>query len=971
MKYSAMILSGLIIVGGLVVGCAASSEARIKAIGEISGQGKLDEAKAEFIKLLKTDPKCVKAHYELGGIYRALNDNANANTEFNTALNIDPTFYDAYYELWDMELENAKAEPVKTEAKTSIKARLDKLLGSAKPTDKLYALAFEIYDKIDEKAKSEEVKQLFLSKFPDSDKMDDVGQTAFEQMLAATQGENRPKRAPLGEAFVRDFPRHKMTDIVYRFLLGYYWKEAKPPDPETVSSPHWGLNQPIADGLGAKVRQYAGAWTASKPESPLALGTSALVYAELNIDIDQAVKWANDAVKYIMKDAPTLAEWGQSDKKPVWYYEWQFTDEIRPFQTLDTLGWVYFKKGDLSQAEKYINQAMQYEDFHSRIWYHLGKVYEAQGKLDEALDALCHSLISRNDVPDAPTAINELLKKKFPDIRTQPLRAGAVQPPVGAGHGTPDALADKFQQLPRDLATKAGIPFFTEVTTETGLAKVSGRGVAWGDYDNDGRQDILFNGSYLWRNKGDGTFEDVTAQAKLTGGYGSGVWADYNNDGFLDFFAFGDADALWKNNGDGTFTNVTAEVNPKMSDGYPTLAVGWGDYDRDGFVDLYVANYERPFGVGNPDFLWKNIKGERFEDVTASAGVVPTKNMCGRGVNWGDYNNDGWLDIFVSNYRLNPDFLWKNNGNGTFTNVAREVGVEGKPVNNAYGHTIGSEWADYDNDGNLDLFQANLAHPRYITFSNMSYLLHNNGASRCPEGIRGAPLVSIGAPEYHFTECRRESGIRYEETHSDAAWGDFDNDGLLDLYIASCYPNVPSFLYRQSPKGKFTDVTWLTGTRATDTWGCTWADYDNDGDLDLMVCEQGKVHLFRNEMISNTVIASEPKGGARQSHNWLEVKLVGKDCNKSAIGARLILKTKPQGEIPIISLSVLNKPGRSSQQYMREVEGGKGAGNQNSLVQHFGLGDYNGKLDLSVRWPCGKTTTHQVEPNKIVTIQEP
>ena len=925
MKYSAFILAILIIVGGLAfVGCAASSEARIKAIGEISGQGKLDEAKAEFIKLLKTDPKCVKAHYELGGIYRALNDNSKAVMEFVTTLAIDPTFYDAYYELWDMKLEKAKAEPAKTEAKASIKTSMDKLLGSAKPTDKLYALAFEIYDKIDEKAKCEEVKQLFLSKFPDSDKMDEMGQSVFEQMLAATQGENRPKRGPLGEAFVRDFPRHKMTDIVYRFLLGYYWKEAKPPDPE-------------------KVKQFAGAWTASKPESPLALGTSALVYAELNIDIDQAVKWATDAVKYIMKDAPSLAEWGKSDQKPVWYYEWQFTDEIRPFQTLDTLGWVYFKQGDLAQAEKYINQAMQYENFHSRIWYHLGKVYEAQGKSDQALDALCHSLISRNDVPDAPTAINELLKKKFPNI-------------------TPEALAEKFKQLPRDMATKAGLPFFTEVTTETGLAGVAGSKMAWGDYDNDGWQDILFNGSMLWRNKGDGTFEDVTAKAKLAGGYGGGIWADYNNDGWLDFWAFGDADALFKSNCDGTFTNVTAEVNPKLSDGYPTLGAGWGDYDRDGFVDLYAANYERPFGVGNPDFLWKNIKGERFEDVTASAGVVPSKDRCGRGVNWGDYNNDGWLDIFVSNYRLNPDFLWKNNGNDTFTNVAREVGVEGKPVNNAYGHTIGSEWADYDNDGNLDLFQANLAHPRYITFSNMSYLLHNNGG-----------------PDYHFTECRCSSGIRYEETHSDVAWGDFDNDGLLDLYIASCYPNVPSFLYRQFPKGKFTDVTWLTGTRATDTWGCTWADYDNDGDLDLMVCEQGKVHLFRNEMISQQTASK---------HNWLEVKLIGKDCNRSAIGARLtlILETKPPVNriegIPLISPLII-----PTRQYMREVEGGKGAGNQNSLVQHFGLGMFFSKLELeetvsgkanrlahielTVRWPCGRTTTHSVEPNKIVTISEP
>ena len=139
-----------------------------------------------------------------------------------------------------------------------------------------------------------------------------------------------------------------------------------------------------------------------------------------------------------------------------------------------------------------------------------------------------------------------------------------------------------------------------------------------------------------------------------------------------------------------------------------------------------------------------------FEDVTKSVGLELSKGQA-RHIAWGDYNNDGWLDIFVSNYRLNPDFLWKNNGNGTFTNVAREVGVEGKPVNNAYGHTIGAEWADYDNDGNLDLFQANLAHPRYITFSNMSYLLHNNGLSAVTN------TAQAGAPDYHFTECRKDS----------------------------------------------------------------------------------------------------------------------------------------------------------------------------------------------------------------------
>jgi hypothetical protein len=272
-------------------------------------------------------------------------------------------------------------------------------------------------------------------------------------------------------------------------------------------------------------------------------------------------------------------------------------------------------------------------------------------------------------------------------------------------------------------------------------------------------------------------------------------------------------------------------------------------------------------------------------------------------VNWGDYDADGVLDIFVSVYRLQPNCLWHNRGDGTFTEEAQAAGVQG--VNEGggqYGHTIGSQWMDFDNDGDLDLFSANLAHPRFIDFSDKSMLLENSGP-----------------PDFLFTDVREGSGIIYQETHSEPAWGDYDNDGLVDLYLTDVYVGQLSELYRQLPGGTFEDVTYPTGTTVDNGWGAAWADIDDDGDLDLV-----SRRLFRNDL---------PAG----SH-WLEVHLEGTTSNRAAIGARVDVVC---GDL---SLS-------------RQVEGGKGTTNQSSLTLHFGLGDCAGDASLSVTWPSGLTET--------------
>ncbi|MFA5794230.1 MAG: FG-GAP-like repeat-containing protein [Candidatus Brocadiia bacterium] len=915
MKHLALLMSAL-----LLAGCAAKpapvaqkpkplspAEMKIKAITDLYKQNKLDQAQTACEELLKAEPSNAAAHYERGNIWQYRDNDDMALVEFRKAIELDPSFYDAQRDIWYMELAKAADDNAKAELKSRIKEKAAAIISKGRPSDKLYSFGFYAYNMSGEPEKAEQMKTSLVSGYPDSEELDGVGNEVFENILAATQGANRPKRAPMCESYIKDFPNGSRTDYAYRFLLGFYWKD-----------------QPDA----GKVKTYARMWVAARPQYPLALSTSARVCAEMGVELDQAAKWATAAVKYMDQSFPSLDEWTKrSDKKPFWLYEWQFADEAKPFDILDAAAWVYFKKGDFAWADSYMSQALKYENFHSRLWYHQGKIFQAQGKTDLALDALARSLIARNDIPEVPTAIKELLKAKHPNLS--------------------DAEIDqRYQGLGKEMAAKHGLPYFTDITAEAGLSASLGRKVAWGDYDNDGLQDLLINGFVLWHNNGDGTFTNVTTAAKLSGENTGGVWADYNNDGWLDFFSSGGADSLWKNNGDGTFTNVTEAVNPRLNDGHPTEGTGWGDYDRDGYVDLYAANYENPFSVGTPDFLYKNEKGLTFKDVTAEAGITPPKNMCGRGVNWGDYNNDGWPDIFVSNYRLNPDFLWKNNGNGTFLNVARETGVEGTPVQGAYGHTIGSEWADYNNDGNLDLFQANLSHPRYITFSNMSYLLRNNGA-----------------PDYRFDERRAQAGIRYEETHTEPAWGDFDNDGLLDLFITSVYVNMPSFLYKQVSPGQFEDITWLTGVRISDGYGCAWADFDNDGDLDLIAGENAnKIHFFRNETISKA---------ATNNNNWLEVKLIGADCNTAAIGARLTLKVTTIPRVPILSeIPILSAP-PSAEQLTREVQGGKGTTSQHSLVQHFGLGNRAGPQALSVRWPCGRVTEHLVEPNKITTIKEP
>jgi len=555
--------------------------------------------------------------------------------------------------------------------------------------------------------------------------------------------------------------------------------------------------------------------------------------------------------------------------------------------------------------------------------YHftLGQALENLGQYDDALDEYLAALLTggrQNRWPArADTAARRLFDAQF---------AG------GMGGGT---LLD----YARGRVRYDG-PVFTDVTVECGLDGRSESRVAWGDYDGDGWDDLLLNGRVLMVNRTDGMFTDVTKVAGIGGtGTNGGVWADIDNDGDLDFYATSGAtsgeqtDRLWINRGNGTFEDGTESAGG-MTDNYTTEGAAWGDFDADGLVDLYLASYERPrtetfkeYGVGFPDILYRNEGGGVFVDVSEEAGLVPPfgEHLAGRGVNWGDYDNDDDLDIFVSNYRLQENLLWRNEGDGTFTNVAPALGVSGRETDGWWGHTIGSEWGDYDNDGDLDLASANLAHPRYIEVSDMSMLLRNEGP-----------------PSWSFTDTRAAAGIKYAETHSDPAWCDIDADGDLDLFITSIYQNCGTFLYRNVGRGHFEDITWLAGVRSFNGWGCAVSDYDLDGDLDIAVGSGSGFRLFRND---------GPAGGERGNHTLL-VRAVGTTSNASGIGARVTVKGAKGAQI-------------------REVQGGKGTTSQHSLSVFFGLGSDRGPVDVEVRFLGGATVVlEDVDVDRQIVVRE-
>ena len=524
--------------------------------------------------------------------------------------------------------------------------------------------------------------------------------------------------------------------------------------------------------------------------------------------------------------------------------------------------------------------------------------------------------------------------------------------------------------LPLAAAAEDALPVFTDATAESGIdfkqsygdfkltniVEGTGSGAAFFDYDGDGHLDLyLPNGCWLkevndnrgrslrdkltntlWKNNGDGTFTDVTEQAGVGDrGYGVGCSAaDYDADGDLDLYVLNyGPNVLYQNNGDGTFTDATKQAGlgcPMWS-----LSAPWFDYDGDGDLDVYVANYlEYDEGAlnsyykaagypgplnyrGRPDVLYRNNGDGTFTDVTKKAGLF---NPNGRAMSAAvaDLNNDGRLDVYVTNDGM-ENFYHRNNGRGTFSNEALLTGLafgEGGQGVSSMGPAIG----DVDRDGRLDV---------YIPDMGYGCLLIN----------RGEYFEDQTAPSKLAVVCGQYTG-----------WGglliDYDNDGYLDVFIANGNAHheytEEDVLMRNDGTGNFIDVAANSGEYFKQKHvgrGATYADYDDDGDLDLLVVNlNDSPKLLRND------------GGNR--NNWLKIapKLPG--GKSDALGARITVKTGSLTQIH----DLIPVTGYLSQADPRA---------------HFGLGKAAKADSVEIRWPNGQTVKLQdVQANRTLTVTQ-
>jgi hypothetical protein len=525
-------------------------------------------------------------------------------------------------------------------------------------------------------------------------------------------------------------------------------------------------------------------------------------------------------------------------------------------------------------------------------------------------------------------------------------------------------------------------PAFTDVAAELGVTmvnvsgegrsdyiiEVNGNGAAFFDYDNDGDVDLLLtNGTTLDRlenggdplvalyNNEDGKFTDVTSQARISQtGWAFGVCvADYDNDGYRDFYltAYG-PNRLYRNNGDGTFEERAGEAGVAQT-GWGTNCA-FGDYDRDGNVDLYVANYltfDRdviapreegacvymgatvfcgPKGLdGEADVLYHNDGDGSFTDVTLDAGITDPGHY-GFGVVFSDFDNDGWPDIYVANDSV-ANLLFVNDGDGTFT----ELGLISGTALSLSGREqagMGIGIGDYDADGDFDIYVTNFAEDVNTLYQNVA--------------------------EAFFVDVTEVSGAA-RSSRPYVGWGtgfvDLDNDGWLDLFVANghVYPGMaelneatpylqPKEVYRNLGDGRFQNVVPDIEGDLLTPWssrGAAFGDYDNDGDIDIVVVNfNAPPSIYRND------------GGNLKS--WIGFRLVGDTSNRDAIGARVEIDVGERTQIG-------------------EVRSGGSYLSHNDMRIHFGLGQASSVDEVRIRWPSGQTEVlTDVEANQFVTIKE-
>ncbi len=527
------------------------------------------------------------------------------------------------------------------------------------------------------------------------------------------------------------------------------------------------------------------------------------------------------------------------------------------------------------------------------------------------------------------------LAERFPDRLTPRWLLNIAHMTVG---GYPADVPERHRIPPRVFESEEKFPRFVNIAPRIALDVFGLAGsVVVEDFDADGFLDLVLSSwdpraqLRLFRNTGHGTFSERTAEAGLTGLLGGAnlVQADTDNDGHMDILVLrgtwlGSAGrhpkSLLRNNGNGTFTDVTFEAGLGKVH-YPTEAAGWADFDNDGDLDLFVGN-ESGDGLAAPCELFRNNGDGTFTDVARQAGVE--NNRFAKGVSWGDYDGDGFPDLYVSNLRGEGNRLYRNNGDGTFTDVAPKLGVT-RPLSSY------SCWFwDFDNDGNLDL---------YVT----SY---QGGLEAVAAGYLGAPLpggtelacLYRGDGRGGFADVATACNLKRPVMAMGANFGDLDNDGWLDFYLGTGYPEyealMPNVMYRNREGRGFADVTFAGGFgHLQKGHGIAFADFDNDGNQDVFAQMGG---AYRGDGASSALY--ENPGFA---NHWIQLKLVGVRSNRAAIGARIRLEIDD------------GKP----RSIHRHVSSG-GSFGASPLRQEVGVGRARVIDVLEVTWPAsGRTQT--------------
>ena len=504
------------------------------------------------------------------------------------------------------------------------------------------------------------------------------------------------------------------------------------------------------------------------------------------------------------------------------------------------------------------------------------------------------------------------------------------------------ACLNPFQIVPFEIAVDPGaVPLKRHADRRAVIRQING--VIIDDFDNDGNLDVLTSEVddcaplHLFHNNGDGTFTNRTKEAGLadqTGGLNI-IQADYNNDGCVDVLVmrggweFARRRSLLRNNCDGTFTDVTEKSGLLAGPVFSSQSAVWADIDNDGNLDLFIAN------ENGPSQLFRNQGDGTFVDISHQAGI--SRSATSKAVVSADYDNDGYADFFVSNFN-GADFLYHNNGDGTFTEVSRKAGV------NPPWMSFAAWFFDYDNDGWPDLFTTGF----YFSVEEVarSYM----GLPRKGETLKLFRNMKDGT----FKDVTAETGLDRIFMPMGSNFGDIDNDGFLDIYLGMGDPSLaamlPNVLLHNQEGRHFADVSASSGTGAlAKGHGVAFGDLNNDGREELFVVMGGPMLGDRN---TARVFESARNNG----NNWITLRLVGVKSNRSAIGARITLTVVHAGRRQTICRTV----------------GSGGSFGASPLQQHIGLGKSAKIEKIEVSWPASgsKQTFADVEPNQFLEIKE-